>query len=189
MTADGGTDSAKAASADKAEAKLNAVSEGSGPYTLTSFNVTSQVTLTANPAYWGGAPHYSKIVIRNVEPSVQKLDVLRGESQIAVDLSPTQAQGMSGVQIVNGASPNLFFVLSNDATKVSKITSNPDFQTAVRDGINYPSLVQLAGKGSVQAAGIIPSMFLGSLPPGRPRSTTWPRPRRRWPPPASATRR
>jgi peptide/nickel transport system substrate-binding protein len=167
VTADGGTDSAKAASADKAEAKLNAVSAGSGPYTLTSFNVTSQVTLTANPAYWGGAPHYSKIVVRNVEPSVQKLDVLRGESQIAVDLSPTQAQGMSGVQIVNGASPNLFFVLSNDATKVSKVTSNPDFQTAVRDGINYAGLVQLAGKGSVQAAGIIPSMFLGSLPAGQ----------------------
>ncbi len=167
VTADGGTDSAKAASADKAEAKLNAVSEGSGPYTLTSFNVTSQVTLTANPSYWGGAPHYKEIVIRNVEPSVQKLDVLRGESQIAVDLSPTQAAGMSGVQIVNGASPNLFFVLSNDSKKVSTVSSNPDFQTAVRDGINYPSLVQLAGKGSVQAAGIIPTMFLGSLSAGQ----------------------
>jgi peptide/nickel transport system substrate-binding protein len=167
VQADGGTDSAKAASADKAEAKLNAVSEGSGPYTLTSFSTTSQVTLTANPSYWGGAPHYSKIVVRNVEPSVQKLDVLRGESQIAVDLSPTQAAGMSGVQIVNGASPNLFFVLSNDSKKVSTVTSNPDFQTAIRDGINYPSLVQLAGKGSVQAAGIIPTMFLGSLSAGQ----------------------
>ncbi len=106
-------------------------------------------------------------MVRNVEPSVQKLDVLRGESQIAVDLSPTQAAGMSGVQIVNGASPNLFFVLSNDSKKVSTVTSNPDFQTAVRDGINYPSLVQLAGTGSVQAAGIIPTMFLGSLPAGQ----------------------
>ncbi len=150
VTADGGTDSAKAASADKAEAKLNAVSEGSGPYTLTSFNVTSQVTLTANPAYWGGAPHYGKIVIRNVEPSVQKLDVLRGESQIAVDLSPTQAQGMSGVQIVNGASPNLFFVLSNDATKVSKVTSNPDFQEAVtgRDQLPEPGPAGRQGLGA-----------------------------------------
>jgi peptide/nickel transport system substrate-binding protein len=163
VTADGGTDGAKAPTADKAEAKLNAVSAGSGPYTLTSFSTTSQVVLTANPGYWGTAPKYSKIVIRNVEASVQKLDVLRGESQIAVDLSPTQAQGMSGVQIVNGASPNLFFVLSNDNSKVSSITSNADFQTAVRDGINYPSLLQLAGKGSVQAGGVIPSMFLGSL--------------------------
>jgi peptide/nickel transport system substrate-binding protein len=164
VTADGGTDSAQAATADKAEAKLNAVSEGSGPYTLTSFSTTSEVVLTANPDYWGPKPKYGKIVIRNVAASVQKLDVLRGESQIAVDLSPTQAQGMSGVQIVNGASPNLFFVLSNDNPKVSKITSNPKFQEAVRYGIDYQSLVQLAGTGAVQAAGVIPSMFLGALP-------------------------
>jgi peptide/nickel transport system substrate-binding protein len=164
VTADGGDDSAKAATADKAEAKLNAASAGSGPYTLTSFSTTSEVDLTANPKYWGPKPKYAKIVIRNVAASVQKLDVLRGESQIAVDLSPTQAQGMSGVQIVNGASPNLFFVLSNDNPKVSATASNPKFQEAVRDGIDYAALVQLAGKGAEQAAGVIPSNFLGALP-------------------------
>ena len=164
VAADGGDDSAKAATADKAEAKLNAASAGSGPYTLTSFSTTSEVDLTANPKYWGPKPKYAKIVIRNVAASVQKLDVLRGESQIAVDLSPTQAQGMSGVQIVNGASPNLFFVLSNDNPKISAITSNPKFQEAVRDGIDYAALVQLAGKGAEQAAGVIPSNFLGALP-------------------------
>ena len=103
--------------------------------------------LTANPDYWGGAPKYGKIVIRNVEASVQKLDVLRGESQIAVDLSPTQAQGMSGVQIVNGASPNLFFVLSNDNTKVSKITSNPDFQTGGQGRDQLPEPAPAGGQG------------------------------------------
>jgi peptide/nickel transport system substrate-binding protein len=164
VTADGGDDSAKASTADKAEAKLNAASAGSGPYTLTSFSTTSEVDLTANPKYWGPKPKYAKIVIRNVAASVQKLDVLRGESQIAVDLSPTQAQGMTGVQIVNGASPNLFFVLSNDNPKISAITSNPKFQEAVRDGIDYAGLVQLAGKGAEQAAGVIPSNFLGALP-------------------------
>ena len=164
VEAAGGTDAANASTADKAEASLNATSEGSGPYTLTSFSLTTQVVLTANPKYWGPKPKYSKIIIRNVQANIQKLDVLKGESQIAVDLSPAQAQGMSGVQIVNGASPNLFFVLSNDNPKVSKITSNPDFQQAVRYGINYQGLVQLAGKGAVQAAGIIPTMFLGSLP-------------------------
>ncbi|HEY6295105.1 MAG TPA: ABC transporter substrate-binding protein [Streptosporangiaceae bacterium] len=166
VVAEGGSDAANAATADKAEAALNTTSEGSGPYTLTSFSTTTQVVLTANPNYWGAKPKYSKIIIRNVEASVQKLDVLRGESQIAVDLSPTQAQGMSGVQIVNGASPNLFFLLTNDNPKVSKVTSNPKFQEAVRDGINYASLVQLAGTGAVQATGIIPTMFLGSLPAG-----------------------
>jgi peptide/nickel transport system substrate-binding protein len=166
VVAAGGSDAANAATADKAEASLNTTSEGSGPYTLTSFSTTTQVVLTANPNYWGPKPKYSKIIIRNVAASVQKLDVLRGESQIAVDLSPTQAQGMSGVQIVNGASPNLFFLLTNDNPKVSRVSSNPKFQEAVRDGINYASLVQLAGTGAVQATGIIPSMFLGSLPAG-----------------------
>ncbi|HEX9526146.1 MAG TPA: ABC transporter substrate-binding protein, partial [Streptosporangiaceae bacterium] len=166
VQAAGGSDAANAATADKAETALNTTSEGSGPYTLTSYSTTTQVVLTANPGYWGPKPKYGKIVIRNVEASVQKLDVLKGESQIAVDLSPTQAQGMTGVQIVNGASPNLFFLLTNDNPKISKITSNPQFQTAVRDGIDYAGLVQLAGKGAVQAAGIIPSMFLGSLPAG-----------------------
>jgi peptide/nickel transport system substrate-binding protein len=166
VEAAGGTDAANASTADKAESALNATSEGSGPYTLTSFSLTTQVVLTANPKYWGPKPKYSKIIIRDVQANVQKLDVLKGESQIAVDLSPAQAQGMTGVQIVNGASPNLFFVLSNDNPKISKITSNPDFQEAVRYGINYQSLVQLAGKGAVQANGIIPTMFLGSLPAG-----------------------
>ncbi len=166
VTAAGGSDATNAATADKAETALNTTSEGSGPYTLTSYSNTTQVVLTANPKYWGPKPKYNKIIIRNVEASVQKLDVLRGESQIAVDLSPTQAQGLSGVQIVKGASPNVFFLLSNDNPKVSKVTSNPQFQTAIRDGIDYQSLVQLAGTGAVQAAGIIPSMFLGSLPAG-----------------------
>ena len=166
VEAAGGTDAANAATADKAEASLNTTSEGSGPYTLTSYSTTTQVVLTANPKYWGPKPKYGKIVIRNVQANVQKLDVLKGESQIAVDLSPAQAQGMSGVEIVNGASPNLFFLLTNENAKVSKITSNPDFQQAVRYGINYQSLLQLAGKGAVQAAGIIPTMFLGSLPAG-----------------------
>jgi peptide/nickel transport system substrate-binding protein len=164
VVAAGGSDATNAATADKAETALNTTSEGSGPYTLTSYSTTTQVVLTANPNYWGPKPKYSKIIIRNVQANVQKLDVLKDESQIAVDLSPAQAQGMTGVQIVNGASPNLFFLLTNDNPKVSKITSNPQFQTAVRDGINYASLVQLAGKGAVQAGGIIPSMFLGSLP-------------------------
>lgn len=164
VEAAGGTDAANASTADKAESALNTTSEGSGPYTLTSFSLTTQVVLTANPHYWGTKPKYSKIIIRNVQASVQKLDVLKGESQIAVDLSPAQAQGMTGVQIVSGASPNVFFLFTNDNKKISKVTANSEFQQAVRYGINYPSLVQLAGKGAVQAAGIIPSMFLGSLP-------------------------
>ena len=164
VMADGGSDAANAATADKAETALNTKSAGAGPYTLTSYSTTTQVVLTANPDYWGAKPAYSTIVVKNSQANVQKLDVLRGESQIAVDLSPAQAKGMSGVQIVNGASANMIFLFLNNSAKISAVTSNADFQQAVRYGVDYASLVQLAGTGAVQAAGIVPSVFAGALP-------------------------
>lgn len=160
----GGSAAADADKADTAENALNSKSQGSGPYMLSSFSTTTEVVLVRNPKYWGPAPHYSKITVRNVQASVQKLNVLKGASQIAVDLSPAQAAGVSGVNVVNGASPNVFFLLTNNSAKVSTIASNPDFQEAVRYGLDYDGLLQLAGAGSVQASGVIPSMFLGSLP-------------------------
>lgn len=166
VIAAGGSDAADAATADKAEAALNKASEGSGPYTLTSFSKTTQVTLTANPKYFGTKPTYGKIVVRNVQANVQKLDVLKGAAQVAADLSPAQAQGVSNVQVVSGASPNVFFLFTNENPKVSATTSNKDFQEAVRYGIDYDGLVSLAGTGAVQAAGIVPTTFLGSLPAG-----------------------
>jgi peptide/nickel transport system substrate-binding protein len=162
----GGTDADGADKTDKAETALNSASQGSGPYTLTSYSTTTQVVLTANPKYWGTKPAYGKIVVRNVASNVQKLNVTKGESQVALDLSPTQADGMSGVQVINGASPNVFFLLNNSDAKASPTTANKDFQEAVRYGVDYDGLVTLAGKGATQAAGVIPTMFLGSLPTG-----------------------
>ncbi len=71
---------------------------------------------------------------------------------------------MSGVQVLEGASPNVFFMFANDNSKISKITPNHDFQMALRYGINYAGLLQLAGAGSIQDPGIVPSAFLGALP-------------------------
>lgn len=166
VKAAGGTDAEGADKADKAEEALNKASQGSGPYTLTSFSTTTQVVLEANPKYWGTAPAYGKVVIRNVQSNVQKLNVTKGESQLALDLSPTQADGMNGVQVINGASPNVFFVLLNQDPKISATAANKDFQEAVRYGIDYDGLVTLAGKGAIQAPGVIPTMFLGALPEG-----------------------
>ncbi len=163
VKAAGGSDAADADKSDKAEAALNKASAGSGPYILQSFSTASSVQLTRNPKYWGTKPKYQSIVVRNVAANVQKLDVLKQASQIAVDLSPAQAQGLTGVNVERGASPNVFFVYTNASPSVSKATSNPDFQEAVRYGIDYQGLLQLAGTGSLQAAGVVPSMFLGSL--------------------------
>jgi len=165
VKAAGGTDAAGADKSDKAEAALNKASQGSGPYVLESFSTTSQIVLKANPSYWGTKPVWSRVVIRNVPANTQRINVQKGDSQLALDLSPDQAKGMSSsVNLVTSASPNVFFVLANENAKVSSVTANADFCDAVRYGIDYPSIVELAGQGAIQAAGVVPSMFLGALP-------------------------
>ena len=169
VQANGGTTT----TADKAETYLNSHSAGSGPYTLTSMNTNTQVVLAKNPQYTGpDKPTYDKVVIRNVQAPTQKLNVQRGDSQIALDLSSDQVQGISGgLNVLSGASSDVIFLLLNKDTKVSSATANAKFDEAVRKGIDYQGLLQIAGSGSVQPAGIIPSTFLGALPasqaPGR----------------------
>jgi peptide/nickel transport system substrate-binding protein len=165
VSAHGGTDAADASTKDTAENWLNANSAGSGPYILKSFSTTSQVVLDANPNYWGPKPAYSTVVLRNTaSASVERLDVQRGTNEMALDLDPSQTTGMTNVQIHEGPSADVLFLLTNDNPKVSKISTNPDFQKAVRYGVNYAGLLQLAGAGAVQAPGVVPSVFLGSLP-------------------------
>ncbi|MFF7953284.1 ABC transporter substrate-binding protein [Streptomyces griseorubiginosus] len=155
-----------ATAADKAETYLNAHSAGSGPYTLTSFNTNTQVVLEKNPKYTGSAKAtYDKIVIRNVQAPTQKLNVQRGDSQIALDLTGDQVQGLTGgLTVLSGTSSDVVFLLLNQDKKISATTSNARFAEAVRKGVDYAGLLSLTGKGSVQAAGVIPSTFLGALP-------------------------
>ena len=61
---------------------------------LKSFSTSSQVVLTANPTYWGAKPKFSQVILRNVLPATQLLDVQRGTNEIALDLSPDQAKAL-----------------------------------------------------------------------------------------------
>ena len=150
---------------DTAENFLNTTSAGSGPYMLSKFSLTTEVDLVANPKYWGPRPAYSKIVIRNVTQAVQALDVQKGVANIALDLSPKQVDSLSGVNVTAGVSTTVWFLYSNANPTISAITSDPNFQNAVRYALNYKDLVAFAGKGAIQAAGIIPSAFQGALKP------------------------
>ena len=167
----GGTDAANAAKADKAENWLNSSASagaGSGPFTISAFSTTSQVTLVPGTSYWGTAkPKWSSVVVRNMIATTQLLNVARGSHEIAVDLSADQAQTLKGnTNVIVSLQPStwIFFLYANDDPSVSAVTSNKDFQKAIRYGLDYASLVGLAGKGAIQAPGVIPSMFLGALP-------------------------
>ena len=167
----GGTDAANAAKADKAEQWLNSPDSkgaGSGPYTLSSYSTTSQITLVPNTSYWGARkPAFSSVVVRNMVAPTQLINVGRGSHEAAVDLSADQAQTLKSngnVNIVLQPSTWVFWLFANNNPKISAVTSNKSFQKAIRYALDYPSIVGVAGPGAIQAPGMIPSMFLGALP-------------------------
>ena len=146
---------------------MKTTSAGSGPYELESFNAQSQVVLKVNPKYWGAKkPAYAKVVLRNVAGATQKLNIERGDSQVALDLTGDQVKGIGGGQrTTKTASANVIFLLAGQDPAVGKATTNPKVVQAIRAAIDYQGLLELAGEGSAQAPGIIPTMLLGALPP------------------------
>jgi peptide/nickel transport system substrate-binding protein len=164
----GGTDAKNASKTDQAARYFNTHSAGSGPYVLESYSTNSEVRLKANPTYWGAKPHFDTVVIRNMEAPTQLLNVQRGANEVAVDLSSRQAASLqknSKLQVHLSAAPNTFFIAMNTDPKVSKVTSNPHIQQAVRYALNYPAEIRLGGPGSVRAGGLLPPQVLGKLPP------------------------
>lgn len=166
VTAHGGTDAPGADQGDKAEQYLNGDSQGSGPYRITKYDVGTEVVLTRNDNYWGAKPKYAKVVVRNVPANTQQLNILQGASQVSLDMSPDQATKVKGqAQVLTKPTPTTAFLFANDDPAVSPITSNKDFQEAVRYGVDYKGLLDVAGAGSAQAAGVVPSFFTGALDP------------------------
>jgi peptide/nickel transport system substrate-binding protein len=135
---------------------------------LQRYSTTSQITLVPNPRYWGPfKAKFKTVVVRNMIAPTQLLNIQRGKHEVAIDLSSDQAQTIKGNKRLNVStrpSTWVFFLLMNNNPSVSSLTSNKQFQNAVRYGLDYRSIVRVAGPGAIQAAGIIPSMFLGSLP-------------------------
>jgi peptide/nickel transport system substrate-binding protein len=164
VEAHGGTDAANAATADKAENWLNTHSAGSGPYEMSEWDLNGPVKLVANPKYWLAQPKYQNVVIQNAQPEQQKLDVETGSAQLALDLSPSQAQGITGAKVDNLASTFTVYTSLNTDPAISPTTANPKIREAVHDAIDYSALVHLAGSGAEQAASLIPGGFAGSLP-------------------------
>lgn len=167
----GGTASVGADKNDKAEAWLNSSASagaGSGPYELATYSTTSQITLKRNPRYWGPTkPAFDTIVIRNMVAATQLINIGRGTHEVAIDLASDQAQTLksnSHVKVSLQPSTWVFWLFANDDPSVSAVTSNKQWQTAVRYGLDYKSILSVAGPGAYQTPGIIPSMFAGALP-------------------------
>jgi peptide/nickel transport system substrate-binding protein len=99
--------------------------------------------------------------------ATQLINVQRGSHEVAIDLASDQAQSLKSKANLNVSlqpSTWVFWLFANNNPQISAITSNKQWQTAIRYGLDYKSILSVAGPGAYQTPGIIPSMFLGALP-------------------------
>ena len=75
---------------------------GSGPYTLSAYSTTSQISLVPNTSYWGSKKAaFTSVVVRNMVAATQLLNVARDPHEIEIDLSADQAQTLKSNKSVN----------------------------------------------------------------------------------------
>lgn len=173
VMAHGGSDASDAVTADKAGSYLNQHSVGSGPYTLVSFDPQSLIVLKANPSYAGPKPAYSKVELRNVAAQTQLLDVQTTAHTLALDLSPAQAATLDKSKAASLSVPSfeVFVIGFSINAKVSNVSANQNFRSAVRYAVDYQGLLKIAGAGVARAPGLLAAGQVGALPPDQAVST------------------
>jgi len=147
---------------DLGQTWLNDHSAGSGPYVISSWQRNTNITLDANPNYWGTAPLIQRVIMQNeTENANLQASIETGDADIVQDLGPEQAKALEGnadVSLVKAESTLLVYVGMN-AMKAP--LDNVDVREAIRYAINYDDInTLLSGSGKIVQE-IIPDTFLG----------------------------
>ena len=166
VKANGGTDAEDASSVDTAQDYLNTTSAGSGMYVMTSYIPDQEVVLEKNPNYWGEATNVDKYIIR-IQPdsNTQMMTLSTGDIDVAMNMTDdtmAELEGQENVQIVNGATKTVGFVMMNMNEEYGGPVSDPLVQQAIRKALNYTNFQTICGDGSITPYSLIQSGFMGS---------------------------
>jgi peptide/nickel transport system substrate-binding protein len=151
---------------DLGNAWLKTNSAGSGPFSLKSWKADESVVLEAYPGYRGGAPAMKRVIVRHIpEPAAQRLQLEKGDIDIARDLTPDQVAGIAG-------NKDIAVTTAPQATQtyVGMNLKTPQFadvkvRQAMRYLVDYQGMTDSFLKGQYQVhQSFWPSGFWASLP-------------------------
>lgn len=144
---------------------------GTGPYVLSSWTKGDNVTLDANPDYWGGAAEIDQVVFKVIPDKTAQIAAAQtGDVDLFLDIpvgSIDQVESTDGVSIVSRPSSRIYYLF------MSELTDTPMKDQAVRKALWYAidtqSLIdqQLGGYGSTLKSQLLSDAYFGyddSLP-------------------------
>jgi peptide/nickel transport system substrate-binding protein len=156
---------------DWAQSWLRSNMVGTGPYTLTNYQLNQQASFARNEKYWSGwkGAHFERILVQYVsDPSSGRLEIERGQSQIALYLPDDVVYSMrseKSVTVTDDPSFNVYYLGLPCRTGP---TANKAVRQAISYGFDYDTWTKSVLNGTAsQARGPLPKIFPGwdgSLP-------------------------
>jgi peptide/nickel transport system substrate-binding protein len=156
---------------DWAQSWLRSNMVGTGPYTLTNYQLNQQAAFGRNEKYWAGSngAHFDRILVQYVsDPSSGRLELERGQSQIALYLPDDVVYSMrseKSLHVTDDPSFNVYYLGLPCRTGP---TANKAVRQAISYGFDYDTWTKNVLNGTAeQARGPLPKIFPGwdgSLP-------------------------
>ncbi|MCD7814017.1 MAG: ABC transporter substrate-binding protein [Lachnospiraceae bacterium] len=164
----GGTSDEDAASTDTAQTYLNGTSAGSGLYVLTSYITDEEVVLEKNTAYWGEeTSNVDKYILKiQSDSNTQMMTLATGDIDIALNMTDDTMEELDGaedIEIANGATKTVAFVMMNMDETYGGPVSNSQVQQAIRLALDYEGIQMICGEGTTTPYDIIQVGFMGCL--------------------------
>ncbi|RJE88198.1 ABC transporter substrate-binding protein [Paracoccus onubensis] len=138
---------------------------GSGAYVLQAWKPNEAVQLTAYEDYWQGPATMKRVIIRDVqESSAQRLLLEQGDIDVARNLSPTDVEGLQGVEGVKIQDEPLGRILYMGLNQKDELLSNPAVIEAMKYLVDYDGITNSFLKGQfVPHQSFLPKGYLGAL--------------------------
>ena len=150
---------------DWAQSWLRSNMVGTGPYTLRNYQLNQQASFSRNENYWAGwkGAHFERVLVQYVsDPSSGRLELERGQSQIALYLPDDVVYSMrseKSVTVTDDPSFNVYYLGLPCRTGP---TANKAVRQAISYGFDYDTWTKNVLNGTAtQARGPLPKIFPG----------------------------
>lgn len=108
---------------------------GTGPYLFDTWVRGDRLELVANPNWWGGTPHWQRVVIRGISESATRVaEGLTGGVDIAVNIPP---EDVARIRENDTTSLSAFNIARNFALHVRTDAASTTHDKRVREAIDY----------------------------------------------------
>ncbi|MGI9657887.1 MAG: ABC transporter substrate-binding protein [Gaiellaceae bacterium] len=129
---------------------LNQNTAGFGAYSISGIGDGSEVTLVANPNYWGDPPETSTIIQRAVDSGAGRLQLLlTGEAHYSAELTPLQleeVEAADGLTVTHiDETTTAFLVLTQEPP-----WNDPTVRQAIARALPYDDIIQGVFRGRAQ---------------------------------------